>query len=124
MTDTPYILQALADGVTTLALNRPESRNALSIGMLQALNRALADIAKDPATRVVIIRGEGPAFCAGHDLKEMRSTDFAKTGHVSSRVDDKKYTSTTEARNKTCARTRSRKASNSGASTGTVKATM
>jgi 1,4-dihydroxy-2-naphthoyl-CoA synthase len=79
MTDTPYILQALADGVTTLALNRPESRNALSIGMLQALNRALADIAKDPATRVVIIRGEGPAFCAGHDLKEMRSTDFAKT---------------------------------------------
>ena len=79
VTDTLYLLHARADGVTTLTLNRPESRNALSLGMLQALNRALADIAADAATRVVVIAGAGPAFCAGHDLKEMRSTDFACT---------------------------------------------
>lgn len=66
------LLRDDADGVTTLTLNRPQARNALSLAMLEALQKALADIAADASPRVVVIRGAGPAFCAGHDLKEVR----------------------------------------------------
>jgi enoyl-CoA hydratase/carnithine racemase len=66
------LLRDDADGVATLTLNRPQARNALSLAMLEALQKALADIAGDAASRVVVIRGAGPAFCAGHDLKEVR----------------------------------------------------
>lgn len=60
-------------GVVTLTLNRPRQFNALSEAMLDALQRALDDVAKVPDARVVVIAGAGPAFCAGHDLKEMRA---------------------------------------------------
>jgi enoyl-CoA hydratase/carnithine racemase len=60
-----------AAGVRTLVLNRPERRNALSLALLRDLQAALADAAADVAVHVVIVRGEGPAFCAGHDLSEM-----------------------------------------------------
>ncbi len=60
-------------GVATLTLNRPRARNALSVEMLDALKGALDAIAKDEAVRVVVLAGSGPAFCAGHDLKEMRA---------------------------------------------------
>jgi enoyl-CoA hydratase/carnithine racemase len=66
------LLRDDADGVATLTLNRPQARNALSLAMLEALQKALADIAADASPRVVVIRGAGPAFCAGHDLKEVR----------------------------------------------------
>jgi enoyl-CoA hydratase/carnithine racemase len=66
------LLRDDADGVATLTLNRPQARNALSLAMLEALQKALADIAADTSARVVVIRGAGPAFCAGHDLKEVR----------------------------------------------------
>jgi enoyl-CoA hydratase/carnithine racemase len=66
------LLRDDADGVATLTLNRPQARNALSLAMLEALQKALADIAADAGARVVVIRGAGPAFCAGHDLKEVR----------------------------------------------------
>ncbi|MDN6318983.1 MAG: enoyl-CoA hydratase [Marinobacter sp.] len=59
-------------GVTTLTLNQPERRNSLSMGMLDALSDALANIAKDDATRVVVIAAAGKVFCAGHDLREIR----------------------------------------------------
>jgi enoyl-CoA hydratase/carnithine racemase len=59
-------------GVTTLTLNRPKQYNALSGALLKALQTTLDAIAKDSSVRVVIIAGNGPAFCAGHDLKEMR----------------------------------------------------
>ncbi|MCB4804868.1 enoyl-CoA hydratase [Methylobacterium brachiatum] len=72
-TDAPVLLRHDADGVATLTLNRPQARNALSMALMTALQDALDAIREDPAVRVVILRGAGPAFCAGHDLKEMRA---------------------------------------------------
>jgi enoyl-CoA hydratase/carnithine racemase len=62
-----------------LWLNRPNAFNALSEGLLDALQRELDAIAQTPSVRVVVIAGRGRAFCAGHDLREMRaepSTDY------------------------------------------------
>lgn len=71
--EEPVLLSETTDGITTLTLNRPKQRNALSMALMQALETELGDIAKSSKTKVVIIRGAGPAFCAGHDLKEMRT---------------------------------------------------
>lgn len=62
-----------ARGVVTLTMNRGGAFNSLSEGMLEALQTALDRVAADDKARVVVIRGEGKAFCAGHDLKEMRA---------------------------------------------------
>jgi enoyl-CoA hydratase/carnithine racemase len=71
-TAAPPALVVERDGsVTRLTLNRPERRNALSHGLLADLEAALAGVATDPAARVVVLAGKGPAFCAGHDLGEM-----------------------------------------------------
>ena len=59
-------------GVVRLTMNRPDAFNALSEGMLDALQDALNEVARSEA-RVVVIAGAGRAFCAGHDLKEMRA---------------------------------------------------
>ena len=67
------VLREDRDGVATLTLNRPSARNALSLGMMSALQDALDAVAGDKDARVVIIAGAGPAFCAGHDLKELRA---------------------------------------------------
>jgi len=75
----PFLLQACRDGVVTLTLNRPAARNALSIGLMTALEAALAEIDSDPDIRVVILAGSGPAFCAGHDLREMRADPRRET---------------------------------------------
>lgn len=72
-TDAPLLLRADAEGIATLTLNRGPARNALSLGLMAALQDALDAIAEDRAVRVVVLRGAGPAFCAGHDLKEMRA---------------------------------------------------
>ncbi len=74
MTDTPPLLRHDHDGVATLTLNRPRVRNALTMGLMAALDAALGAIAADPAIHVVVIAGAGPAFCAGHDMREMRAT--------------------------------------------------
>jgi enoyl-CoA hydratase/carnithine racemase len=63
-----------ARGVVTLTLNRSKTFNALSEAMLAELQRHLDVIAKDQSVRVVVLAAEGKAFCAGHDLKEMRAT--------------------------------------------------
>lgn len=76
MSDSPFILRSDAGGASTLTLNRPESRNALSLGMLQALAIEMDRAAADPTVRVVVLKGAGPAFCAGHDLKELRDARF------------------------------------------------
>jgi enoyl-CoA hydratase/carnithine racemase len=68
------VLRQDAGGVTTLTLNRPAQFNSLSQAMLTALQEVLDAIAGDPAVRVVVLAGAGKAFCAGHDLKEMRAT--------------------------------------------------
>jgi enoyl-CoA hydratase/carnithine racemase len=60
-------------GVVRLTLNRPQAFNALSEAMLAALQAAFGAIAKDETARVVVLAGAGKAFCAGHDLKEMRA---------------------------------------------------
>jgi enoyl-CoA hydratase/carnithine racemase len=60
-------------GIAILTLNRPQARNSLSEAMLEALGDALTAIAHDRAVRVVIIAANGPAFCAGHDLKELNA---------------------------------------------------
>jgi Enoyl-CoA hydratase/carnithine racemase len=69
----PVLLTAVKDGVATLTLNRPRQYNALSGELLAALHRELDAVAADAGVRVVVIRGAGNAFCAGHDLKEMRT---------------------------------------------------
>ena len=68
------ILRRDTDGVAWLTLNRPAARNALSMALLQALVEELTAIQQDPAVKVVVIGGAGPAFCAGHDLRELRAT--------------------------------------------------
>lgn len=60
-------------GVTTPSLNRPQAFNALSEDMLAALQHELDRLSTDPSVRVVVIAAHGKAFCAGHDLKEMRA---------------------------------------------------
>ncbi len=60
-----------AAGVATLTLNSPSSRNALSLAMIEALSGGLDVIAGRDDVRVVALQAEGPAFCAGHDLKEL-----------------------------------------------------
>jgi enoyl-CoA hydratase/carnithine racemase len=74
MSTEPLLLKhADARGVITLTLNRPQAFNALSHGLLEALQAALDDVAADARARVVVIAAAGKAFCAGHDLKEMRA---------------------------------------------------
>ena len=69
----PILLRRDEGGIATLTLNRPQQFNSLSMAMLEALIGAIDDIARDESVRAVVIAGEGKAFCAGHDLKEMRS---------------------------------------------------
>jgi len=80
MTDENSLVLRQDDaGVTTLTLNRPQARNALSRAMLKALHLAFDDIATDQAVRVVILAGAGQGFCAGHDLKEVRANQEDQT---------------------------------------------
>ena len=72
--DDSLLLRAdRADGLTTLTLNRPSQFNSLSEALLSALQKELDAIAADETVRVVVLAGAGKAFCAGHDLKEMRA---------------------------------------------------
>lgn len=73
-TAEPLLLRRDDAGVATLTLNRPARFNPLSLAMLEALLEAFDAIARDPQVRVVVLAGAGKAFCAGHDLKEMRAT--------------------------------------------------
>jgi len=70
----PILLRRDADGIAWLTLNRPAARNALSLGLMEALDAELVRIETDPRVKVVVIGGAGPAFCAGHDLRELRAT--------------------------------------------------
>ncbi len=65
------VLRSDRDGVSTIGLNRPQSRNALSVAMLEALRDTFTALAADESIRAVVLAAQGPAFCAGHDLKEM-----------------------------------------------------
>lgn len=69
----PVLLRERDNAVVTLVLNRPQPRNSLSEVLLTELSGALSDIASDRTVRAVILGANGPAFCAGHDLKELTS---------------------------------------------------
>ncbi len=78
MGDTNALLLRRDEGaVAWLTLNRPGARNALSVPLMTALEDALAAVEADRAIHVVVLAGAGPAFCAGHDLKEVRAGDTA-----------------------------------------------
>jgi enoyl-CoA hydratase/carnithine racemase len=71
--EEPVVLRSQdARGAVTLTLNRPHAFNALSEAMLAALQQEFDAIGEDESARVVVLAAEGKAFCAGHDLKEMR----------------------------------------------------
>jgi enoyl-CoA hydratase/carnithine racemase len=72
--DLPVVEGRDERGVVTLAMNRPASFNALSEEMLGALQAAIDRVAGDEGARAVVLRAEGKAFCAGHNLKEMIAT--------------------------------------------------
>jgi len=76
-TDTasePLVIVEQRDhGIRWLRLNRPAARNALSLAMLDALGDALAAAQEDHDVRVLVLAGNGPGFCAGHDLREIRT---------------------------------------------------
>jgi len=90
-TEDPLLLRSTDErGVITLTLNRPQAFNALSEGLLEALQTELSLIARDESARVLVLAAAGRAFCAGHDLREMRATPsqryyeglFAQCGRV------------------------------------------
>jgi len=64
------LLYSAEGGIATLTLNRPEARNALNGEMCEALRAAALQAAGDAAVKLVVVRGAGPAFCAGADVKE------------------------------------------------------
>ena len=72
------LLRQEAEGVVHLTLNRPKARNSLSRGLMAALQAALDETALSDA-RVIVLGGAGPAFCAGHDLKEIRTDPRRET---------------------------------------------
>jgi enoyl-CoA hydratase/carnithine racemase len=69
----PLILLERRGGIAFLTLNRPAQYNALSAEMLAAVHAALESLAADSSVRVVVLSGAGKAFCAGHDLKQMKA---------------------------------------------------
>lgn len=76
----PPIAEERVDGVALLTLDHPARRNALSAVMIAALASSLQRLAEDPAARVIVLRANGPAYCAGHDLREMAAMRQEKDG--------------------------------------------
>lgn len=74
LTTEKLLLREDKGGIARLTLNRPRQYNALSEELLSELQAALEAIERDASVRVVVIAGNGPAFCAGHDLKQMRAS--------------------------------------------------
>jgi len=71
--EAPWVLREDRDGIATLTLNRGDRMNPLSTAMLSALQEEIDRLAKDTSARVIVLAGAGKHFCAGHDLREMRS---------------------------------------------------
>jgi len=69
----PYVLTEVRGRVCTITMNRGDRFNALSTSMIAALDEALEAVGRDEGVRVVVLAGAGRAFCAGHDLTEMRA---------------------------------------------------
>ena len=69
----PILLRRIDGAVATLTLNRPRQRNCLSEALLQDITGAINDLAQDAAIKAIVIAANGPAFCSGHDLKELNA---------------------------------------------------
>lgn len=74
-TERILLVERQDGGIATVTLNRPAQYNALSYALLLELRKAFAELAEDASVRVVILAAAGKAFCAGHDLKEIRAND-------------------------------------------------
>jgi len=75
-TSTAQLLKVSVDGpVATLTMDRPRQRNALSMALMGEIVAALGELRERRDVRAVVLAGEGPAFCAGHDLGEMAGLD-------------------------------------------------
>ena len=83
----PLVDTEQADAVLWLTLNRPERRNPLSSDMIAALSAAIASGNADHDTRVIVIKAAGPAFSAGHDLRETRRRDDEDDSAWQARID-------------------------------------
>ena len=79
MSEPLLLIDTDRPAVTILTLNRPEKRNALSVELMQSLCTAMTEAEADASQRVLILRGAGPAFCAGLDLREAAETDDRET---------------------------------------------
>src|SRR4051794_38888896 len=88
LTSEPPLLREKIDDIVVLTLNRPDARNTLSEAMLTALRHELAEIAVQRQIRTVVLAANGPAFSAGHDLKEL-------SAHRSDADHGRAYTSAT-----------------------------
>ena len=69
-----YLSRTDEGPVTTVALRRPEARNALNAALIGEVTRCFEELAEDESVRVVVLTGEGPSFCAGADVGYMRDT--------------------------------------------------
>ncbi len=78
MPETSLLLRSDQDHVAYLTMNRPQAYNALSLDLMQALINELKLIDNQPDIHVVILRGAGKGFCAGHDLREMTASDDSR----------------------------------------------
>ena len=72
------VLYSVADGVATLTLNRPESRNALNLEMCNGLIEAASSASGDASVKILLVKANGPVFCAGADLKERQGMGEAQ----------------------------------------------
>ncbi|MFP6712639.1 MAG: enoyl-CoA hydratase [Rhodospirillales bacterium] len=76
------LLREDTHGITTLTLNRPEKRNAMSTELISELQNAFDTIAKDKSVKVIILAGNGPGFSSGHDLNEIRGDSSYEAIHA------------------------------------------
>jgi enoyl-CoA hydratase/carnithine racemase len=73
LTTTPsHLLVDAADGIAVVTMNRPEKRNALSLEVMRELTATFETLGADRGVKAIVLRGAGPAFSAGHDLREMQ----------------------------------------------------
>lgn len=91
----PDVLVEKTDRVTTVTLNRPEKRNALTIGLMTELTKAVGEADANPKQRVLILKGAGKAFCTGMDLNEVAQPEKA---HASAELVAKTLISLSESR--------------------------
>ncbi|MBW2108379.1 MAG: enoyl-CoA hydratase [Deltaproteobacteria bacterium] len=77
-----YLKFEVKDRIGMLVLNRPEKRNALSLDLLQELNDLLAEIRQHSGVAVVIVRGAGKVFCAGHDISDLVDGDLTQYNQI------------------------------------------